>query len=61
MYTNPANKKYMTNTFDVQKDLIKVFAVMAFIAIVLVAIKMYDAKTNEVGKIGEFILSKYVN
>ena len=51
----------MTSQIEVKKDLVKVVLLMSLIGLILVAIKMYDAKTNEVGKIGEFILSKYVN
>ena len=56
-----ANQKFMTSQIEVKKELFKVLTVMAFIAIILTAIKMYDTKTNEVGKIGEKILSNYVN
>ena len=51
----------MNSPLDVKKDLVKVITVMVFIAGILTAIKLYDAKTNEVVKIGEKLLSQYVN
>jgi hypothetical protein len=51
----------MNTTIEVKKDLYKVLSVMFFIAVILVVLKMYDAKSNEVSKIGEKILSTYVN
>lgn len=51
----------MNSQIEVRKDLIKVMGLMAFIALVLFSIKMYDAKTNEVGKIGKKLLHTYVN
>jgi hypothetical protein len=51
----------MHTTIEVKKDLFKVLSVMFVIAMLLTAIKLYDTKTNEVGKIGEKILSTYVN
>lgn len=58
MYTSFRLMKYQV---EVKKDLVKVLSLLALIAVVLTAIKMYDAKTNEVGKVGEKILKTYVN
>lgn len=51
----------MNSQIEVRKDLMKVIGLMALIAVILVSLKMYDAKTNEVGKIGEKLLHTYVN
>lgn len=51
----------MNSQIEVRKDLIKVIGLMTLITVILFTIKMYDAKTNEVGKIGEKLLHTYVN
>lgn len=48
--------QHMSTQIEVRKDLVKVISLMLIIGVVLVILKMYDAKTNEVGKIGEIIL-----
>lgn len=50
----------MMQQIEVKKDLIRVIILIAFISIVLITIKMYDTKTNEVGKIGEKLLSQFI-
>jgi len=51
----------MNHQVEVRKDLLKVISLMIFIGIILAGIKMYDAKTNQVGKVGEKLLQTYVN
>lgn len=53
--------QHMNHQVEVRKDLLKVISLMIFIGIILAGIKMYDAKTNEVGKVGEKLLKTYVN
>lgn len=45
---------------EVRKDLLKVFILMLIFVGSLIALKLYDTKTNEVGKIGHKLLKTYV-
>lgn len=45
---------------EVKKDLVKVITIIIVFAAILTTLKMYDAKTNEIAKIGEKLLSRYV-
>jgi hypothetical protein len=45
---------------EVKKDLVKVITILFVFAVALTALKMYDTKTNEIAKIGSFLLDKYV-
>ena len=51
----------MNQQIEIRRDLLRVMSLVACAIVVLIVIKMYDAKTNEVGKIGEKILKRYVN
>ena len=51
----------MSQHIEVRKDLIKVISLMVFMGLILFSIKLYDAKTNEVDKIGKILLDRYVN
>ncbi len=50
----------MNHQPEVRKDLLKVFSLIALFVVALVALKMYDAKTNEVAKVGSKLLDSYV-
>lgn len=45
---------------EVKKDLWKVIAIIGVFAIILVGLKLYDAKTNEIALIGNKLLSSFV-
>lgn len=45
---------------DIRKDLLKVFSIIVIFGIFLTALRIYDAKTNEVAKIGNILLNRYV-
>lgn len=51
----------MKYEIEVRKDLVVVMIILAVFGLGLAALKLYDAKTNEVGKIGEFIMTRFVN
>lgn len=49
--------KYMP---EVKRDLLKVITIIVIFGAALTLLKMYDAKTNEIAKIGNTLLSRYV-
>lgn len=45
---------------EIKKDLITITIIIVIFAAGLVSLKMYDAKTDQIAKIGHYILSTYV-